>query len=735
MTEQRRLRTVSADAVSARGVGLSMRERAAALIAAVPAVFDVERFAVADPRFGSVLSGPAASCLDISGLPEAMRAEMAWWVASCDASGGRRLMVPAWKAWVEVAAVAAGDRGVGSFAAASVEDWMRWWASEVYARRGRTPGVASCQSMRSALGPLLSALEVAYSPAEWWRHDTWDLTVDSRIPRRAHEPRGAHPVRFADVGPAWLAEGMKFYLRVRLESGYWAWTSVHAQRSWIAVGLVDFLAERHIDHPALCDDPDRQLRPLALELASFLRARPGRRAQTPTAETTSRCLEAVACFYAFMADYRSEAAAALGDRRWERLSDAHARLYRPEEIGRAGRRGLHSAEGSGYIADSDLARMFACIELVGAARDHTMSLSVDGARTVLAGLGDPSAMRAWILQALTGRRASEILMIDFDPLEAIPGLDVAAVAEGAMVAKLRYRQTKIDGAPETILIGTDVIEVIAEQQAWVRERLELGDHERVPYLFPALANNPRGLRPRGLTSYLARLRQLDDAVRLTDGHRRPLRFSKSHRLRHTKATTLLNLGAPIHVVQRYMGHLSPEMTMHYAATLASTAEREFLALAKVNRDGRELDMDRQDLLDLVSLDRRADRILPNGYCLLPPTKVCEKGNACHTCDHFATDRSYLPDIIRQLAETEALVAARQDQHRARHGEPMAATNVWLSQRNVEMEAMRREISALQTHPADSGHAVRGPGVLARPAYQSRPVTVTLDPRPNRPPSP
>ena len=166
--------------------------------------------------------------------------------------------------------------------------------------------------------------------------------------------------------------------------------------------------------------------------------------------------------------------------------------------------------------------------------------------------------------------------------------------------------------------------------------------------------------------------------------------------------------------------------MRYAATLASTAEREFLALAKVDRDGRPLSMDRQDLLDLVSLDRRADRILPNGWCLLPPTKTCERGNACHTCDHFAADRSHLPQISRQLAETEALVAARRQQHLARHGEEMAETNVWLSQRLSEMEAMRKEIAALEDQP-DPKLAVRGADVLARPAYGRGSTEVTVDP--------
>jgi hypothetical protein len=78
---------------------------------------------------------------------------------------------------------------------------------------------------------------------------------------------------------------------------------------------------------------------------------------------------------------------------------------------------------------------------------------------------------------------------------------------------------------------------------------------------------------------------------------------------------------------RHINHLSPEMTMRYAATLASTAEREFLAMVKIGRDGREIGMDRRDMLDVVQLDQRTDRILPNGYCLLPPVRSCDKGNA------------------------------------------------------------------------------------------------------------
>gem|GEM_PF-3636021 len=83
----------------------------------------------------------------------------------------------------------------------------------------------------------------------------------------------------------------------------------------------------------------------------------------------------------------------------------------------------------------------------------------------------------------------------------------------------------------------------------------------------------------------------------------------------------------------------------------------------------------------------------------------------------------MPDIRRQLAETEALVERRKQQYQERYGQPMSDKNVWLSERLKEVQAMRREVKALEAQSDDVGQAVRGPGVLARPAYGAGPVTL------------
>jgi hypothetical protein len=180
--------------------------------------------------------------------------------------------------------------------------------------------------------------------------------------------------------------------------------------------------------------------------------------------------------------------------------------------------------------------------------------------------------------------------------------------------------------------------------------------------------------------------------------------------------TSLNSGVPLHVLQRYLGHLTPSMSMTYAQTLQSTAEAEFLRFRKITADGREIEVDPRDLYDMLELDRRTDRILPNGYCLLPPRQVCGKGNACLTCDKFATDATFLPELKIQQTRTSQLVEERRQAFRTRTGQQMSDDNIWLAGSRQEKDALGRIIIALEeTRPAPDGtvQAVRGAGVDAR----------------------
>ena len=118
---------------------------------------------------------------------------------------------------------------------------------------------------------------------------------------------------------------------------------------------------------------------------------------------------------------------------------------------------------------------------------------------------------------------------------------------------------------------------------------------------------------------------------------------------------------------------------------------------------------------MLQLDKRTDRILPNGWCLLPPRQHCSKGNACLTCDKFATDATFLPELTTQLTRTEQLIGERCEAFRARTGQEISEDNVWLAGRRQEQDALGQIIVKLeQTRLADGSiQALRGAGASAR----------------------
>ena len=248
-----------------------------------------------------------------------------------------------------------------------------------------------------------------------------------------------------------------------------------------------------------------------------------------------------------------------------------------------------------------------------------------------------------------------------------------------------------------------------------------------PYLFLAWQANTGGLRHYRANTLNGLLTQLAAALQVTDATGAVVDFQRTHRMRHTKATDLLNAGVAAARGAALYG--SPVTGNDHALRqdLAETHEAEFLRFAKLGRDARPLEMDPADVYELVQLDRHTDRILPNGVCLLPPAKRCDRGNACLTCDHFATDARHLEELRAQLAATEELIQARQTQHRQRTGAEMGPDHIWLTERNTELASLRAIIAALGT--GSCGDAVRGAGVPA----QGRPAGARHDqPQARRP---
>ena len=665
------------------------------------------------PRYAGAFchDGTFRAGMDLVALPELMRREVAWCVFRIIELGGK-IPTPGLSMLVrrlgEVLADRAG-RAPTSLLGLSGRDWCQQIQHAVHRRTGQLPATTTMRNIRGLLTRMMRLLVTALDTGPWWHHDRWDPVEDTRIPLRAHEPMGRYSVRFDRIGTRWLRRGLQWHCKVGLDTGALSWSTVH--RRVVAVqGYDAFLRVRQVDVPRLADHA-AGVRALMLDFLGHLRAREvtrGRLAgQRLSPASVQRLASDVEQFYRFMADNTDAAAAALGEPGWLRLGAEHAGFYRRGELpGKQPPR----LEGQ-VIDDGAMTQIMSGLHLLGAAAQDR-------------GFGDEQAMRITMLVALLGRRVSEICLLDRDPL--LPLLPAAGIghpdpAAGgdtqAPVAKLRYQQTKIDGAPDTILVHAEVVAIIREQQQWAdRYFADHGASGKTPkYLFLATKMNRNGDRPytdrtlRGLLTELAgRLDVRDSTGAVVD-------FNRTHRFRHTVATSLLNAGVPLHVLQRYLGHLTPTMSMTYAQTLQSTAEREFLRYRKVTADARELDIDPRDLYDMLELDRRTDRILPNGWCLLPPRQVCVKGNACLTCDKFATDATFLPELQTQMVRTGQLIDDRREAFKTRTGQEIGDDNVWLAGRRQEHDALSRIIVKLgHTRLADGTvQAIRGAGVVAR----------------------
>ena len=589
-----------------------------------------------------------------------------------------------------------------------------WERELVKTRTKRTGKLGWTVNGHATIRRCYRHLVIAYDPREWWRHDIWSPKFDARIPIRTHEPgRARAGYDFLAIEQPWLREAAKWQLKVALETGLLRWPTIRQRLGSLTI-FGQFISRRGVDEPALCSEPT-DVRLLALDFLAAVKQRRATagpyRGELIRGATVHNILADVEQFYAWMADHKLEAARALGDLRWEELGDQHTRLWRPGEKPRV----PNAPDDDVYFDDDTMAQLMRHAGLMAAPKEE-------------GGLGDEQAMRILMLLARTGRRVSELLLLDFEPLLPIAGLAAEAHENDpdAVVAKLRFQQTKIDGAPDTIFIDQEVVAIIRAQQQWAHDHVRslLRDPSAPPprYLFLAISRNNRGHHPYPKTTLRGRMQQLGEMADIRDSQGRRPPLSNVHRFRHTRATSLINAGVPVHVVQRYLGHLSAEMTMRYAHMLRETHEREFLRFKKITADGADLDLDPRDLFALIELGKRTDRVLPNGLCMLPPRQTCNRGNACLTCDKFTTDASYLPEHEQQLEKLSELITQRQAAFRARTGEEMTSSNVWLEQRLTEQRALEKIITVLRDPQLaeQPDQAVRGPATSARAANQ--PVT-------------
>lgn len=257
----------------------------------------------------------------------------------------------------------------------------------------------------------------------------------------------------------------------------------------------------------------------------------------------------------------------------------------------------------------------------------------------------PDIRRLVVTLQNTGRRPGEICALPFDCL--------IKDSEGDYF--LRYYEFKMK-KEESIPITREVVAAIEEQRRWIASKFDI---KEVKYLFSD--NKCNTMQPYIVAEALNQL-GLKHEIKGPDGN---FWHFQLHQFRHTVGTQMINAGMPAHIVQRYLKHSSPEMTMNYAHLHDSTMKAEFAKF-----QGKMVDITGKIIHDDESVDVPEDlkwlkrnilaQALPNGYCGLPVQQGgCPHANACLGCSHFRTTEQFLDQHKKQLSETNKILDTAQ----------------------------------------------------------------------------
>ncbi|CAK6476445.1 tyrosine-type recombinase/integrase [Bacillus sp. EB93] len=213
---------------------------------------------------------------------------------------------------------------------------------------------------------------------------------------------------------------------------------------------------------------------------------------------------------------------------------------------------------------------------------------------------------------------------------------------------LKYYQWKMK-KEHVIPISREVAALLEYQENFVTDNCE--------YVFPRKDGSP--LKQ---DTFRRKLNELAYAEKITDRAGNIFRFH-AHAFRHTVGTSMINNGVPQHIVQKFLGHESPEMTARYAYIFDETLKKEFSKFKEtlVTNNGSILDLEQleseADSTDLQWFKKNINaQALPNGFCRLPVIAgPCPHANACLDCTNFCTSKQFLGEHEEHLKRTKLLL--------------------------------------------------------------------------------
>ncbi|MHB1949770.1 MAG: tyrosine-type recombinase/integrase [Gammaproteobacteria bacterium] len=240
----------------------------------------------------------------------------------------------------------------------------------------------------------------------------------------------------------------------------------------------------------------------------------------------------------------------------------------------------------------------------------------------------------------TGRRISEILTLPYDCMQQDEDNSYFLLVS-------EHKTKKSYHIPITDACAT----AIKEQQAHhLRIKKQVKD-----YLFIAHTYSTTGhLTARNVHNVLNNLAK-EKNIRDENGI---IWHFSTHQFRHTVGTRMINAGVSQTIVQRFLGHESPEMTSRYAYIHDCTLKEAFFKFQGnlVNVHGESTDTRIRKQEEKWLKHNVMAQALPNGYCGLPAKQQrCPHANACLTCANFRTDETFLPHHEQQLKATHEII--------------------------------------------------------------------------------
>lgn len=243
---------------------------------------------------------------------------------------------------------------------------------------------------------------------------------------------------------------------------------------------------------------------------------------------------------------------------------------------------------------------------------------------------------------------------------------------------------------------TDEVKAVIETVAQIAKSKSTADNNPLGLLFNRFCGKRIGRAPdnKRISEALNRLAEKYD---ITDDQGN-IYYFRLHAFRHTKGVELINNGMSLVHVQKWMAHMSPEMTLVYAKIFDTTLRKSWEKAVKngvfrVTDSGhiKKIDISNigdEDLIEWEYIRHNLDAVrMPLGFCMKPKKQTCfTQLNPCLTCRNLCTTPDFLPQYEIEIQETTTMIERGKAQGR----------DMWVEKNQHLLERYEEIVAVLKT---------------------------------------